>query len=176
MRLPARTTLHLTGFARDTRDLIDYLRRDGAFRARNLDSRTRGLEAEATVDRTLGWGQVHLTSSYTLLDASVDVEPVTDYKYAGTRTRHLVQGSATLTVGGTTMGLQGLWKDRLVDAGPTTGAYGVVHGRVGQSLRLGGRRTTLSLEVRNLFDRSYSEIFDAPMPGRTLIVGATVRL
>ena len=176
VRLPARATLHLTGFARDTRDLIDYLRRDGAFRARNLDSRTRGLEAEATVDRTLGWGQVHLTSSYTLLDASVDVEPVTDYKYAGTRTRHLVQGSATLTVGGTTMGLQGLWKDRLVDAGPTTGAYGVVHGRVGQSLRLGGRRTTLSLEVRNLFDRSYSEIFDAPMPGRTLIVGATVRL
>jgi iron complex outermembrane receptor protein len=52
----------------------------------------------------------------------------------------------------------------------------VVHGRLGYTTRLSGARATLSAELRNAFDRQYSEVFDAPLPGRTLIVGATVRL
>lgn len=176
VRLPGRTEVHLTGFARDTEDLIDYLRRNQAFRARNLSSVTRGLEAEATLKRAVAGASLQVESSYTYLDSDFDVEPVTDYKYASTSTRHLVQGQARVTAGGTTVGLQGLWKDRLVDDGPATDSYAVVHGRVGHTLQLSGRRTTLSVELRNLFDRAYSEIFDAPMPGRTLLVGAEVQL
>jgi iron complex outermembrane receptor protein len=47
---------------------------------------------------------------------------------------------------------------------------------LGYTTRLSGARTTLSVELRNAFDRQYSEIFDAPLPGRTLLVGASVRL
>jgi iron complex outermembrane receptor protein len=30
--------------------------------------------------------------------------------------------------------------------------------------------------VRNVFDREYNEIFDAPMPGRTVLAGAKIGL
>jgi len=52
----------------------------------------------------------------------------------------------------------------------------VVHGRLGFRVQVGGAPVTLSTEVRNLFDAEYTEIFDAPLPGRTLLVGAEVRL
>jgi iron complex outermembrane receptor protein len=176
LRPPGPVGLHLTGFARNTEDLIDYIRRDGVFQARNLNGATRGIEAEARAEWSLGEGQVCLRSSYTYLDPDFDVQPVADYKYATTSTQHLLQGSASIAAGGTTVGVQGLWKDRLIDDGPATGTYGVVHGRIGHTFQLGGQSATVSLEVRNLFDQEYTEIFDAPMPDRTLLVGAKVQL
>jgi len=50
-----------------------------------------------------------------------------------------------------------------------------VHGRVAYALPTWGDRLSLSLEVRNLFDTDYSDIFDAPMPGRWWIVGVQIR-
>lgn len=175
-QLPFQMGLHATGFVRNTRELIDYLLEENVFHARNLDSRTRGLELEATLDRHIRAGQLHLRSGYTFLDSEFDVTPVSDYKYAPTTLRHLVQGSASITVGSTTLGLQGLWRDRIVRTGLETGSYAVFHGRIGQTIRVGTRRASLSAEVRNLFDRQYSEIFDAPMPGRWWIIGAEVQL
>lgn len=181
LRLPAGLSLHLTGFGRSTRDLIDYAKEGedaDVFVARNLHRvETLGLETEAALDRTVGSFGVHLDAAYTYLDATLDTqEDVAVYKYALTNARHLVQGSASVDVRSITLGVQGLWKDRLSNTGLATGTYGVAHGRLGYRTRLGGARTTLSLEVRNLFDRQYSEVFDAPMPGRTLLVGAKVQL
>jgi iron complex outermembrane receptor protein len=36
-------------------------------------------------------------------------------------------------------------------------------------------RVTLSADLRNLLDTTYTEVLDAPMPGRTLLVGGQVR-
>ena len=81
-----------------------------------------------------------------------------------------------MTAGPVTLGLQGTWKDRLRDAPLATDRYGVVHGRVGYRVQVGGAPITLSAEVRNVGDVDYSEVFDAPMPGRTLLVEMAVQL
>ncbi|MFP4228454.1 MAG: TonB-dependent receptor plug domain-containing protein [Salinivenus sp.] len=183
VRLPADLSLSVTGFHRATQNAIDYLLQEQAsgpdfFKAQNLDrTTTTGLETELALDRRVGSVGLNLDASYTLLDATLDGEaPVSAYKYGLNSARHHVQGNASMTAGPVTLGLQGVWKDRLRDAPLATDRFGVVHGRFAYNTRLSGARTTLSLELRNAFDREYSEIFDAPMPGRTLLVGASVRL
>jgi iron complex outermembrane receptor protein len=151
------------------------------FVAQNLDrTTTTGLETELSLDRRLGAADLSLNAAYTLLDATLDGRRApADYKYGLNNARHHVQGSASLRTGPVTLGLQGLWKDRLRDVdGPTvpTDRYGVVHGRLGYRVQVGGAPVTLSAEVRNIFDADYTEVFDAPMPGRTLLVGAAVQL
>jgi iron complex outermembrane receptor protein len=176
VRLPADLSLSVTGFHRATQNAIDYLRREGVFVARNLDrTTTTGLETELSADRRLGAVGLTLNAAYTLLDATLDGRrPPSAYKYGLNSARHHVQGSAALRAGPVTVGLQGTWKDRLPAL--ATDQYGVVHGRLGYTTRWAGARATLSAELRNAFDREYTEVFDAPLPGRTLIVGATVRL
>jgi iron complex outermembrane receptor protein len=142
-----------------------------------VSTTTAGVETKLSFDRRVGPAGVRLDAAYTFLDATLDAQrPTTAYKYGLNSARHHVQGSAAMTVGAVTLSLQGTWKDRLTDTGLATDRYGVVHSRLAYQTRLGGARTTLSAELRNAFDRQYSEIFDAPMPNRTLLVGATVRL
>jgi iron complex outermembrane receptor protein len=178
VQLPADLSLSVTGFHRTTQNAIDYLRQDGVFVARNLDrTATTGLETELSFDRRLGAVRLDLDVAYTLLDATLDAqEPVSAYKYGLNSARHHVQGSASMTAGPVTLGLQGTWKDRLRDAPLATDRYGVVHGRVGYRVQVGGAPITLSAEVRNVGDVDYSEVFDAPMPGRTLLVEMAVQL
>jgi iron complex outermembrane receptor protein len=181
VRLPGGFGFHLTGFRRWTSDLIDYAKETQSstdFVARNLHQvNTLGLETEATFDRTVGGVGVHLDASYTYLDAALDTqEQVASYKYALTSARHHVQGSASVNVRAFTLGVQGMWKDRYDDESIATDQYGVVHTRLAYNTRLAGQRVTVSGEVRNLFDREYSEIFDAPMPQRTFLIGASVQL
>ena len=177
----AGLSLHVTGFRRVTRDLIDYAKltpADTVFLARNLlRVSTNGLEVDARWKRSLGVGDLRLSASYVGLDADLGaVDPGVEYKYALTNARHLVQGAASLQVGAATVGLQGLWKERLRDSPYAPNRYGTVHGRLAYRLRLGGQRATLSAEVRNLFDARYADVFDAPMPGRWWLLGASVRL
>jgi len=178
VRLPADLSLSVTGFHRSTENAIDYRRQEGVFVARNLEhTTTTGLETELTFDQKVGGVGVDLDAAYTLLDATLEGrQPPSAYKYGLNSARHQVQGSAAVRTGPVTVGLQGVWTDRLRDPGLAPDRYGVVHGRLAYHTRLSGARTTVSAELRNAFDRQYSEIFDAPMPGRTLIVGATVRL
>jgi len=180
VRLPAGLSLSITGFGRTTQNSIDYFQKADttAFQAQNLDrTTTTGLETEMRWNRDIGPVGVNLNAGYTLLDATLDADSsAASYKYALTNARHLVQGSASVDAGPVTLGVQGLWKDRLKDSGLATDRYGVLHTRLAYRTRLGGARTTVSAEVRNLLDRQYSEIFDAPMPGRTVIVGASIQL
>jgi iron complex outermembrane receptor protein len=183
VRLPANLSLSVTGFHRITDNAIDYSLQERAsgpsfFKALNLDrTTTTGLETELSFDRRLTGIGLNLDAAYTLLDATLDgQQPIDEYKYGLNSARHLVQGSASVDAGPVTLGVQGLWKDRLKDTGLATDQYGVVHTRLAYDTRLGGARATVSAELRNAFDREYSEIFDAPLPGRTLIVGAKVQL
>ena len=166
-------TLHGTAFYRNTQDLIDYakLPDEELFVARNvLRAQKRGVELEATTRPALGSAQFHLTGAYTFLDADLSADREAQYKYALSSARHLVQGTARLTRGPVRLGLRGLWKDRR--ARPS---YGVLHGRLAYQWVLQGARLGLSLEVRNLFDRDYADVFDAPMPGRWWILGLRLK-
>ena len=172
--------LHVTGFGRWTNDLIDYALPnpdDEVFIAQNVHAvNTLGVEVEGSLTRTVGKAHVRLSSAYTFLDATLDADDaVADYKYALTSARHLLQHTASVQRGPLAISLQSLWKDRLSDVGPATDRYTVFHGRVAYTLPVGTQRITLSGEVRNLLDRAYSEVFDAPLPGRTLLVGAALR-
>jgi iron complex outermembrane receptor protein len=181
VRLASGLSLHVTGFGRATRNPIDYLDEPGEpnqFVARNLDRSTAvGLETEAAFARTLGTVDLRMDAAYTLLDATLDANrPTTAFKYGINSARHHVQGSVAATVAPITVGVQGTWKDHIQEPGLATDQYGVLHTRLAYNTRLAGQRVTVSGEVRNLFDREYSEVFDAPMPGRTFLVGASVRL
>lgn len=173
--------VHATGFLRMTDNLIDYARFSGNtyYRARNILSvGTRGVELEASLHQSLGpRSRVHLAATYTGLDVDLgDVADGVEYTYAVNNARHLVQGTATVTVGSASFGLQGLWKERIEAPAPADVSYGIVHLRADYQIDVLGPRTLLSAEVRNLFDQRYSEVFDAPMPGRWWILGARVRL
>lgn len=165
-------SLHATAFQRDTDDLIDYAMAspsDTVFLARNLhEVRTRGLELDAEAFRDLGLAHLRLGATYTFLEADLgDVEDGVTYKYALTHARHLGQLSTTLDVGGTSAGIQLIWKEPLDGE-----AYHVVHARLGRRIPLGGSALSLSGEIRNLFDLEYAEIFNAPMPRRWWLLGA----
>lgn len=163
-------SLHATAFYRRTTNLIDYAQRpdEDLFVARNiLTAETRGFEVDARAYQTIGRVRMRATASYTRLGASLrGVAPTVRTKYALTSARHLVQGTVQVRTAAVGLGMRGLWKERRQRP-----AYGVVHGRLAYAVPGGGERVHLSLEVRNLFDADYADIFDAPMPGRWWIVG-----
>ena len=167
-------SMHATVFTRDTDNLIDYVKltpADTVFLARNLlRVETTGLELDVNARRPLGLSVLHLTATYTLLDAVLhDIDQVDQFKYALTHARHSLQGTANLELGPVSVGVQGLWKERLDDT-----RYAVFNTRLAYTLHLGRQRMVLSNELRNVFDKQYAEVFDAPMPGRWWIFGVQV--
>lgn len=174
-------TLHGTLFARETTNLIDYARTadtEPFFVARNLlDVTTRGVELEAVWARRISDTPVRVGAGYTGLDADLGgVAAGTEYQYALTSTRHLLQVQASATIQEyTTLGVQAVWKDRL-DGATGTDSYGLIHARLDYQLEIVRQPAELSIEVRNLLDTEYSEVFEAPMPGRWVLVGARILL
>jgi len=180
VHLPAGLTFHLTGFGRTTSGLIDFaLETPDAqvFVARNLhEVETLGLESEVAWNRTIGGVDLQIDGAYTFMDASFEAQQdVADFKYALTSARHHIQGSARARFRSVTLGLQGMWKDRFDEESLTTNTFGVVHARFGYDLRVGGQPFTLTAELRNVFDTEHSEVFDAPLPGRTLLLGGEIQ-
>ncbi|MEX0600717.1 MAG: TonB-dependent receptor, partial [Rhodothermales bacterium] len=163
--------LHLTGFRRVTRDLIDYAMAspsDTVFLARNLHRvEARGAEAEIEARGRIGNSIVSFTSSYTLLDADLgEVSEGVSFKYALTHARHLVQSTFSVNHGRWGAGTRALYKD------PIDGdAYFVAHLHAGYVVPLSRGRLTISTELRNVFDVDYADVFDAPMPGRWWMAG-----
>ncbi|WP_022836387.1 TonB-dependent receptor plug domain-containing protein [Salisaeta longa] len=173
-------TLHTTAFVRTTNNLIDYARRPGDryFVARNIYAvTTRGLEAEATLRQQWAPGRrARLQVGYTLLDATLDgADPALQYTYAQYQARHLLQTAGQLQWGRASVGASGLWKERMQTPDGATRSFTVWNVRAGYRLPWAAQ-PTLTLQVRNLFDTAYSEVFDAPMPGRWWTVGVRMVL
>ncbi|GAB5536398.1 MAG: TonB-dependent receptor plug domain-containing protein [Rubricoccaceae bacterium] len=176
---PARgVLLRATGFYRTTTDLIDYVRTtvDGeeVFFAQNvLGADAAGLETSASIIRQLGEDAVlRLSAGYTYTDVRIDPGAFAegDFKYVLDHSPHLVQGRVALDVNLLRLSVEGLSKTRVA---PTEG-FTVVHGRIGAVVPrridfVGGLEAYI--EVRNVFDVQYSEVFGAPMPGRLPLVG-----
>lgn len=173
--------LHVTGFARATNGLIDFAQEPGAefFRSRNvLSVDTYGLEAETRWRQSLGTNRhVEWTLAYTGLDASIgDVDDGVLYTYAASAARHHVQGTARVQWGAVGGSLQTQWKERLDAPEPADLSYSVTNARLFYTTAALGPEATLSFEMRNVFDRQYSEVFNAPMPERWWLLGVSVDL
>lgn len=165
-----RTSFHVTGFYRDTNNLIDYTKlaaTDANWIARNLVRvQTQGLEVDLSrrIERN-DEESVSVTASYAYLAATFDRESGIEYKYVLTHARHLVQGNLVWVRNNVQASLQQQWKQPLNGS-----AYAVTNIRMEwRPFRLFGFR--LSAEVRNAFDARYTEVFDAPMPRRWWIFG-----
>ena len=174
---PARgVTLRATGFARTTTDLIDYVRTtvDGTevFLAQNvLGADAAGVETSASVLRQLaGDVTLRLGLGYTYTDVRIDAGAFEegDFKYVLDHSPHLLQARAALDAGRLRASVEGLSKTRVEADGFT-----VVHARLGAFVPaipfLG--ELEAYVEVRNVFDADYAEVFGAPMPGRLPLVG-----
>ena len=167
--------LHVTGFLRITDDLIDYARVspvDTVFLARNLHTiRTSGWELDASVNRRLGSSLLRADASLTLLEADLgDLDAGVEYQYVLTNARRLGQIAVGYSFANLHAGIQTLWRDPLVGD-----AYGVTNVRMAYGIHMQTGTLLLSAELRNAFNREYSEVFDAPMPPRWWLMGVRYR-
>ncbi|PEN12601.1 TonB-dependent receptor [Longibacter salinarum] len=169
-------TLRLTGFGRRTTGLIDYAKvdeNDAAYVARNLNEvETLGLETEASFRQTIQGVRVLLDGSYTLMDQTLTSQrPVADARYALSSPRHMLQGRAAISYGQITGSVNASYLDRTGNREIPTDHYGLIHVRLAYGWQMTeGKHVAVSAEVRNLRDREYSDVLDAPMPGRTFLV------
>ena len=173
-------SLQATGFWRHTDDLVDYARTrvEGVevFLAQNvLATEAAGVEASGSAGWRLGPGRALRTSlGYTYTDVRVEAGalPGGDFRYVLDHSPHLVQGRAVATLGRAEVAVEGLHKTRV-----GRDAVTVANARLAAGLgRVGRAGVTVSGEVRNAFDATYTEVFGAPMPGRVWLGGLRVDL
>lgn len=186
-------TLSLTGFYRDARNQIDYVRISGAeittgqpnvlptgsyYFAQNLFA-VRTLGAEAEVRGTYQPGK-NLSLAYSVGYQYIHYLDSVSALYLTAAARHLVNGSATLRIYGAEVALTGAWKQRptqtLTESASQIGAvqdasYAVWNARVGYSLK----GFLVFVQANNLFDKTYSDFPGVWMPGRWLSAGAGYR-
>ncbi len=168
-------SLHSTVFYRSIDNLIDYSRLPGRdlFVARNiLHAETRGLELGFNARKYFTSSSISLNLFYTLLNKQIGaLAQNVEYKYALKGARQFIQGNLKYQKGGIILALRGLWKDRR-----SRKSYSVIHAKAGYRIPLAAQSLSLSLAVRNIFDAQYSDIFNAPMPGRWFIFGVGLKL
>ena len=193
--LGGSATLSLTAFRQDYRDLIQYTGAPPAPGEPNFfnvaRARSRGLEAEATVEAN----RVRLRGTYTYLDTEVrdagfDEGPGATFVEGAAllrRPRHTVAATASLRIS-PRVGVDasarrvGEREDRDFSSFPATAvilpAYTVLDLAANFDVAAGGERPGLTLTVRaeNMLGAAYEEVWGFAAPGRALYVGARVSL
>lgn len=172
-----------TAFQRNTSNLIDFAQlspiegllprlADSVLLAQNIASvKTQGLEFDAQLKKQIGTHEVQVTTSFTRLNT--DLEEVKDgavFKYASSHARSILMGTLQWRSPFAELAIQTFWKER-----QTESSYGLVNIRAAVPIPFNGRQLTLSADIRNIFDLDYTEVLDAPMPGRWLLFGVHIR-
>lgn len=178
----AGLSIHATAFHRRTNNLIDFAQRaptstpmlaDSVLLALNIvEVDLDGIEIDAALTQSMGSNTYwELSTTYTHLHSTLEGKwPDATFKYASGHARNLIQAMSSLRHQGATIGIQYLWKEKL-DAS----SYGVVNLRAAYQVFSGSTPIILSVDLRNIFDKAYTEILDAPLPGRWLIFGAQIK-
>ncbi len=169
--------LRATGFWRQTEDLIDFAQLSPEaefFLAQNvLEARAAGVELHAEAQREVASGAtLRAEAAYTYTDVRLDgTQPGAVYKYALGHAPHLVHVRVSFQQGALRVGVDGLWKDRLdlPSIAVADVQLGIAFGRVGPA------RGEAVVSVRNVTNELYTEVFGAPMPGRTATGGVKLR-
>ncbi len=154
----------LTGFFRDQKDLIDWIKSPPAaaqWTATNITSaQVYGMEAGVRV-RPSDWSSVSL--AYTRIVSDMERDDVYVSKYALIHPRHHVQARVTLMVPyGYAASLRAVHKDR-----KHGDAYTLVDIRLEKVIPGGG----VFLETTNALDVEYEEVTGVEQPGRRIIGG-----
>jgi vitamin B12 transporter len=180
--------LSATFFQRYHRQLIDYvttayadmprkenLSPTGIYAlARNIARvETSGLEADLQyVEKFGGRHQLSMTAGITWLDSRSS--DGTASLYVSSHARFLSNFSAVYQCGNFGLSVNGLYKKRAVQQAPAIQAqltrdYFVMNVQV--SWAVWHNKLMLFAQADNLFDRSYSDLLGAPMPGRWVLGG-----
>lgn len=172
-------TMHATLFQRSTSNLIDFARLDRAIQiptladsvllAQNISTvNTLGLEIDAHLTQQFGSNLLQLDASFVTLDTDLrETLEGAVFKYAAGHARHFLQTALQWQASRLHIGLQAFWKQRLNDD-----TYGIVNANLGVPFKVGEQSLHIAIEVRNLFDLAYTEVLDAPMPGRWIFFKA----
>ncbi|MFN3597072.1 MAG: TonB-dependent receptor plug domain-containing protein [Rubricoccaceae bacterium] len=161
--------LRTTAFWRRTDDLIDFARLTPDapyFLAQNvLTATATGLEADATLRRGDAAGRsAALDLGYALTRVTLSgAQPGAVYKYALGHAPHRLLARARGTSGRAEAALEALYTARVA-----LPSYGLANVRLGYRLAPAVRA---HLDVRNVTGTVYTEVFGAPMPGRTWLAG-----
>lgn len=179
--LSAKWKFKITGFLRQSDQLIDYVLnnsaeigdigdlQDGAeyFFARNISKvRTRGLEFESVFRQRFGTNNHwQVNAGYTLQNTTNDEGVVS--VYIANHARDLFTLNSLLDIGGFTFSVSGLYKNRNARFAQAINSrleadYMLWNMKAGYTLK----KLSLSVQVQNIFDESYQNILGAPMPGR----------
>jgi len=183
-----------TGFYRASSNLIDYVPTQGNdianvsvslapngtyLYSKNLTNvNTVGLEAELWYSKVTKSGNRYSAKlGYTGLE-SVNPDGTVS-KYVSSHAKHLVNGNLSASVGIVDLGFSGLYKTREEAYTQALGLklnpeYFVANANVG--VRFLADKLTVKGEVINLFDKKYSDILGAQMPGRWFVVGLSLQL
>jgi iron complex outermembrane receptor protein len=175
-------------FRRDQQDLIDWTPTPYAKMPRqtnlvpgttyalatNLSSvRTQGLELDVRLDRSLGQGNRLLLMTGLLLLESLDADKTPSF-YISSHARVLLNSTMVLTTGRCDFSLQTLYNRRNTQASTAISAYldrEYFLTNVKLRYRIPKIQTSVFLQGYNLFDRSYSDLLGARMPGRWVSFG-----
>jgi iron complex outermembrane receptor protein len=175
-------------FRRDQQDLIDWTPTPYAKMPRqtnlvpgttyalatNLSSvRTQGLELDVRLDRSLGQGNRLLLMTGLLLLESLDADKTPSF-YISSHARVLLNSTMVLTTGQFDFSLQTLYKRRNTQVATAISAYldrEYFLTNVKLRYRIPKIQTSVFLQGYNLFDRSYSDLLGARMPGRWVSFG-----
>lgn len=184
-----RLTFKATAFARDGRNLIDYVTLPGpevirqtsltnlnpasSYRlAQNLFAvRTQGVETEVWGQVAAGRLRLEAVAGYTYLTNSADVAS----QYLSNFARHQVTGTLTLRAGRVgSLKLSGLYKVRgAAEAASVsrqlTADYAVFNARLEAAVL--PERVFLVAQVQNLLNAQYADLLGAQLPGRWLMGG-----
>ena len=173
-------SLHATGFRRITSNLIDFAQRapsdtpmlaDSVLLALNIvEVDLKGIELDAVMNRPIGEANLNVSATYTYFDSGLEgLWPDAIFKYASGHGRNIVQVSSSLAFLSTTVGSQLLWKEKLDGT-----SYSTLNLRATHTFPLNRSTLKLTLDLRNVLDEFYTEVLDAPMPGRWISFGANV--
>ncbi len=175
-------SISTTAFQRNTSNLIDFAQinpiegqptlADSVLLAQNIASvKTQGIELDAQLKKQIGRHGLKLTTSFTRLNTDLDeVKEGAVFKYASSHARTIIQGALQWRMPFAELAIQAFWKERQIES-----SYGLMNIRAAVPILFGSRQLTLSADIRNVFDLDYTEVLDAPMPGRWILFGAHIR-
>ena len=175
-------SLHATGFRRVTSNLIDFAQRapgatpmlaDSVLLALNIvEVDLNGFEIDIVLNRPIGPSNLSLSATYTYLDSALEgLWPDAIFKYASGHGRNIFQLSSTLQLSATTFGTQLLSKKKLDGS-----YYSTLNVRAAHTISWKQNDIKILADVRNVFDEFYTEVLDAPMPGRWISVGVQLNV
>jgi len=180
--------LRLTGFIRQSDNLIDYIltSENEIINNNNLQSdslyfytqnikelTTRGVEAEIWYTRKLGQkAHFQFIGGYSWFDSYNDEGVVS--KYISNHANHLVTANAIFAHKLGRISINTLYKHRNGEMDETAGfllekSYAIVNAQV--DINAYKNAVFLTLQAKNIFNEKYSDILGAEMPGRWMMAG-----